>query len=65
METETSNSFKKIMEGNENAIFAIYRDSQGNCFVKFENSEEKKIQRYEYDELERYKNKIFEKKLKE
>lgn len=64
METETSNSFKKIMEGNKDKLFAIYRDSQGNCFVKFEGSEEKKIQKYEYDELERYKAKVFEQKIK-
>ncbi len=64
MEAETSNSVKKIMEGKEDAMFAIYKDYQGNCYVKFEGSEEKKIQRYEYDELERYKAKVFDQKIK-
>lgn len=64
METETSNSVKKIMEGNTDRTFAIYKDYQGNCYVKFEGSEEKKIQKFEYDELERYKTKIFEQKIK-
>jgi hypothetical protein len=64
METEASNSVRKIMEGNDDKQFAIYKDYQGNCYVKFEDSEEKKIQKYEYDELERYKNRMFDQKIK-
>lgn len=62
--SESNQSIKKIMEGNEETLFAIYKDSANNCFIKFEGAEEKQIQKFEYDEMERYKEKVFNQKMK-